>query len=121
MEPGHALVCGAGIAGPATAYWLNRHGWDTTVIEPADGFRSGGQNIDVRGAAREVIRRMGLEDAARQHGTGEKGTQLVDERGHHLTGPTPFGGEINQYRFIAADKLSESLVGAHNFIIRRSH
>jgi 2-polyprenyl-6-methoxyphenol hydroxylase-like FAD-dependent oxidoreductase len=82
MEPGHALICGAGIAGSATAYWLNRHGWDTTVVERADRFRSGGQHIDIRGAAREVMRRMGLENAALQYGTGEKGTQFVDARGY---------------------------------------
>lgn len=82
MEPGHALICGAGIAGPATAYWLSRHGWDTTLIERADRFPSGGQNIDIRSAAREVIRRMQLEDAALQHGTGEKGIRFVDARGH---------------------------------------
>lgn len=81
MKPGHALICGAGIAGPATAYWLSRHGWDTTLVEQAEQLRTGGQNIDVRGAARDVIRRMGLEDAALGHGTGEKGTQFVDAHG----------------------------------------
>jgi 2-polyprenyl-6-methoxyphenol hydroxylase-like FAD-dependent oxidoreductase len=87
MEPGHALICGAGIAGPATAYWLSRHGWDTTLIERAGQLRPDGQNIDIRGAARDVIRRMGLEDAAWQHGTGEKGTQfVVDGQTELITG-----------------------------------
>src|ERR1700744_500005 len=87
MEPGHALICGAGIAGPPTAYGLSRHGWDTTLIERAGQLRPDGQNIDIRGAARDVIRRMGLEDAALQHGTGEKGTQfVVDGQTELITG-----------------------------------
>jgi 2-polyprenyl-6-methoxyphenol hydroxylase-like FAD-dependent oxidoreductase len=126
MEPGHALICGAGIAGPATAYWLNRHGWDTTVIERADRFRSGGQNIDIRGAAREVMRRMGLEDAALQHGTGEKGTQFVDERGHVRAqfdasgpgdGPTAemeiLRGELSRLLIDRLDGQSELVTGDH--------
>jgi 2-polyprenyl-6-methoxyphenol hydroxylase-like FAD-dependent oxidoreductase len=52
-----------------------------TVIERAETLRTGGQNIDVRGAGREVVRRMGLEAAVRTCSTGEVGTQFVDRRG----------------------------------------
>ncbi|GAA3240608.1 FAD-dependent monooxygenase [Pseudonocardia petroleophila] len=78
------LVSGASIAGPTVAYWLHRHGWATTVVERFDGLREGGQNIDVRGAAREVLRRMGLEDAVRGAGTGELGLEFVDGAGRTL-------------------------------------
>lgn len=72
------LICGASIAGPALAYWLQRQGWRTVVVERAPGLRLGGQNVDVRGAGREVIRRMGLEDAVRAATTGEAGVRFVD-------------------------------------------
>lgn len=75
------LVSGASIAGPALAHWLGRYGWTTTVVERADALREEGQNIDVRGAAREVLRRMGLEDAALAATTGELGTEFVDDWG----------------------------------------
>jgi 2-polyprenyl-6-methoxyphenol hydroxylase-like FAD-dependent oxidoreductase len=55
-----------------------------TVVERFDGPREGGQNIDVRGAAREVLRRMALEDAVLAAGTGEQGIAFVDDRGRRL-------------------------------------
>src|ERR1700744_79024 len=126
MEPGHALICGASIAGPATAYWLSRHGWDTTLIERAGQLRPDGQNIDIRGAARDVIRRMGLEDAAWQHGTGEKGTQFVDAQGHVRAqydatdpgdGPTAemeiLRGELSRLLIDRLDGQTELITGDH--------
>ncbi|SFS74670.1 FAD-dependent monooxygenase [Saccharopolyspora flava] len=55
-----ALVSGASIAGPATAFWLRRSGFEVTVVEKAAAVRSGGYPIDVRGTALEVVRRMGV-------------------------------------------------------------
>lgn len=75
------LITGASVAGNTLAWWLGRHGFDVTVVERASGFRDGGQNIDVRGVGREVLRRMGLERAALDQGTGEEGTAWVDGRG----------------------------------------
>ena len=75
------LVSGASIAGNAAAWWLGRLGNDVTVVERAPAFRDGGQNIDVRGVGREVLRRMGLERAALEQGTGEEGTTWVDQDG----------------------------------------
>jgi 2-polyprenyl-6-methoxyphenol hydroxylase-like FAD-dependent oxidoreductase len=75
------LVTGASVAGNTAAWWLGTYGFDVTVVERASEFRDGGQNIDVRGIGREVLRRMGLERAALEHGTGEQGIAWVDERG----------------------------------------
>jgi len=72
-------VTGASIAGPALAYWLSRQGMDVTVVERAPAFRDGGQTIDVRGAGREVVRRMGLEDLIRANTTQEQGIAFVDQ------------------------------------------
>ncbi|HXH33743.1 MAG TPA: FAD-dependent monooxygenase [Plantibacter sp.] len=83
-SPPRVLISGASIAGPALAFWLNRYGWDTTVVERAAALRDGGQNIDIRGAAREVLRRAGLEDAAREATTGELGTRFVGDAGETI-------------------------------------
>jgi 2-polyprenyl-6-methoxyphenol hydroxylase-like FAD-dependent oxidoreductase len=72
------LIAGASIAGPALASWLHRYGFEVTVVERAAGLRTGGQNVDVRGAGREVARRMGLESAIRAATTGEAGVRFVD-------------------------------------------
>ena len=75
------LITGASIAGSAVAGMLGRHGFDVSVVERAPAFRDGGQNVDIRGVGREVLRRMGLEGAALERGTGEEGTVWIDEDG----------------------------------------
>ncbi|MEH3106467.1 MAG: tryptophan-rich sensory protein [Sphingomonas fennica] len=75
------LITGASIAGNTCAWWLGRAGFDVTVVERAPAFRDGGQNVDVRGVGRAVIRQMGLEDAALAAGTGEEGTAWVEADG----------------------------------------
>lgn len=81
MTQHRVLISGASIAGPALAFWLHRYGWETTIVERAPALREGGQNIDVRGAGREVARRMGIEDAIRDAHTGELGTRFVASDG----------------------------------------
>jgi 2-polyprenyl-6-methoxyphenol hydroxylase-like FAD-dependent oxidoreductase len=77
----HAVISGAGIAGPAAAHQLAARGWRTTVIERFPERRDEGQNIDVRGGAREVARRMGIEDDLRAANTGEVGMRFLREDG----------------------------------------
>jgi 2-polyprenyl-6-methoxyphenol hydroxylase-like FAD-dependent oxidoreductase len=81
MPSPRAVISGASIAGLSAAFWLRRTGWDVTVIERAPDFRDGGQNVDVRGVAREVLRRMGLFDAVKAQNTTETATVLVDAAG----------------------------------------
>ncbi|XVU21604.1 FAD-dependent monooxygenase [Actinoplanes sp. CA-054009] len=75
------LISGAGLAGPTLAFWLTRAGWDVTLVERFDRPRDEGQNVDVRGAARDVLRKMGLEDAARANATTESGLDFVRDDG----------------------------------------
>jgi 2-polyprenyl-6-methoxyphenol hydroxylase-like FAD-dependent oxidoreductase len=76
-----AVISGASIAGLSAAFWLRRTGWEVTVIERAPAFRDGGQNVDVRGVGREVLRRMGLFDAVKAQNTTETGTVFVNADG----------------------------------------
>src|ERR1700728_3620675 len=66
MENHDILISGASIAGPALAYWLRSQGFNPTVVERAPAPRPGGQTVDLRGAGRTVIQRMGLMDRARE-------------------------------------------------------
>ncbi|WP_029116985.1 FAD-dependent monooxygenase [Mycobacterium sp. URHB0044] len=54
------LISGAGVAGPALAHWLADDGYRVMVVELAPGIRPGGQTVDLRGAGRDVVQRMGL-------------------------------------------------------------
>ena len=75
------LISGAGIAGNAIAGLLAHGGFDVTVVERAHQLRDGGQNVDVEGDGREVAERLGLIEAIRAAGTGETGTEFVDNHG----------------------------------------
>jgi 2-polyprenyl-6-methoxyphenol hydroxylase-like FAD-dependent oxidoreductase len=78
------LVSGASVAGPALAYWLGRYGFEPTVVERAPAAREGGQAIDLRGAAREAVGRMGLIEEVRRAHTGARGMAIVDGSGRRL-------------------------------------
>jgi 2-polyprenyl-6-methoxyphenol hydroxylase-like FAD-dependent oxidoreductase len=81
MSRSHALISGGGIAGPALAHQLAARGWQTTVIERFAERRDEGHNIDVRGAAREVVRRMGIDGDIRAANTTEVGMRFVNDDG----------------------------------------
>ena len=84
MTDMRVLVQGASIAGPALAHWLHRYGAEVTVVEQTSGLRPGGQAVDARGVAKEVIRRMGLEPAVRAACTDTAGAYMVDADGNVL-------------------------------------
>lgn len=60
MTPRTVLISGAGVAGPTLAYWLARRGFRPTVVERAQGLRSSGSPVDVRGPAVAVADAMGI-------------------------------------------------------------
>ncbi|AWN45142.1 FAD-binding monooxygenase [Methylobacterium terrae] len=93
--PRRVLITGASIAGTTAAWWLGRAGFDVTVVERTPAFRDGGQNVDVRGVGRTILREMGLERAALEGGTGEEGTAFVDGAGRPAA------------RFMAGDTAGE--------------
>lgn len=75
------LVSGAGIAGPALAFWLDRNGYNVVVVELADGIRPGGQTVDLRGAGRDVVARMGLLEQMRARSLPQQGIAWVKADG----------------------------------------
>jgi 2-polyprenyl-6-methoxyphenol hydroxylase-like FAD-dependent oxidoreductase len=89
------LISGAGIAGPALAYWLSKSGHDVTVVERAAAVRPGGQAVDLRGAGRTVVERMGVMDRVRSVALDQRGVAWVDAHGR-ITARMPvdaFAGE----------------------------
>ncbi len=95
MKNKTVLISGASIAGPALAYWLHRHGFSPTIVEQAPSLRPGGQAVDLRGVAREVIERMGIMPHVRRDSVDERGLAFVDATGRR-TASMPaelFGGE----------------------------
>ncbi|GAB4044694.1 FAD-dependent monooxygenase [Spirosoma jeollabukense] len=75
------LISGASIAGPTMAFWLAKYGFAVTIVERAAALRLGGQNIDVNGPARKVVRKMGIEAAILAQNTTEVGLQIIGQDG----------------------------------------
>jgi 2-polyprenyl-6-methoxyphenol hydroxylase-like FAD-dependent oxidoreductase len=78
------LISGAGPAGLTAAHWLKRYGYSPTIVERAPSLLVGGYKIDVRGAALQVIKQMGIHDAVVAARTDMQGAQLVDKEGNVL-------------------------------------
>lgn len=65
------LISGASVAGPVLAYWLDKYGFDVTVVERAPTLRkTGGHAVDLFRPAMQIAAKMGLVDAIREKVTG---------------------------------------------------
>ncbi|MDR3662511.1 MAG: FAD-dependent monooxygenase [Mycobacterium sp.] len=78
------LINGGGIAGPCLAFWLARQGHTVTIAEQARELRAGGQAVDFRGPALEVLEKMGLLDQVRAAATRMGPVIIVDQRGKEI-------------------------------------
>lgn len=81
-----ALISGIGIAGPTLAYWLNTHGWESTIVERAAYLRPGGYIIDFWGSGFDVAERMGLIPGIRHEGYEIKEMRIVNSSGRRVGG-----------------------------------
>ncbi|WBQ06652.1 FAD-dependent monooxygenase [Kribbella sp. CA-293567] len=109
------LISGAGIAGPALAYWLHRAGFTPTVVELAAAPRPGGQTVDLRGVAREVVERMGLLPQVLDRRMHERGMAYVRADGRRTAAlPAEFldgAGPVAEIEILRGD-LSQLLLDA---------
>ncbi len=81
MRSKSVLISGAGIAGPALAYWLRYRGFEPVLIERAAQFREGGYMIDFWGVGFDVAERMNLIPRLRDVGYFIDRLKFVDQRG----------------------------------------
>jgi 2-polyprenyl-6-methoxyphenol hydroxylase-like FAD-dependent oxidoreductase len=80
------LISGAGIAGPTLAYWLERRGFEVTIIEKAPALRTSGYMIDFWGAGFDIAERMGLTDELKRIGYLVRDVMVVDRGGQRVAG-----------------------------------
>lgn len=119
MARAKVLICGAGIAGPTLAYWLARDGFHPTVVERAKGLRSSGNPVDVRGAAAQVSRRMGILPSLHDAATHATGFAFVTASGRRI-GPLQLGrpsdDEVEVPRADLSSILSDSVRDDAEFV-----
>lgn len=124
MQP-KVLISGTGVAGLALAYWLDQAGFHTTLVELNPAFRRGGQAVDIRGVALEVMRAMGLLEQAQALRTHNRGMSLLDAQGAEIerTEERTFSAgrvdsdDIELFR----DDLCELLMGALSERVERRY
>jgi len=79
------LISGCGIGGPALAFWLQRVGFEPTIVEHAPKPRESGYMIDCWGLGYGMVERMGLLSRLREIGYLIDELRLVDAQGRRLT------------------------------------
>src|ERR1700755_2088629 len=110
MKTKTVLISGASVAGPALAHWLNKYGYQTTIVERAPVLRPGGYAVDFRGAAIEVLKRMEMLEAIRRYETRAGKITMVDAFNNKLASmPDGFtSGELEIMRGDLAKVLYEA-------------
>ncbi|HEY3897817.1 MAG TPA: FAD-binding domain [Chthoniobacter sp.] len=74
-------IQGAGIAGPALAWWLRKCRHEVLLVERAPALRSGGYIIDFWGVGYDIAQKMGLLPQIREQGYPVKEVRFVDQDG----------------------------------------
>src|SRR5690606_1541485 len=113
------LISGASIAGPALAYWLDRYGFEVTVVERAPELRPGGQAADFKGATHlSVLGQVGILGAVRERQTGGADMVLVDADGNRravISGDFT-GGDVEILRGDLAEIMYERTAGTCAYV-----
>ena len=56
------LISGASFAGLSMAYWMNRSGYQVTIVEIGTSLKKGGTPVNILGNTIDIVKRMGLLD-----------------------------------------------------------
>jgi 2-polyprenyl-6-methoxyphenol hydroxylase-like FAD-dependent oxidoreductase len=56
------LISGASFAGLCTAYWMNKLGYEVTIVEIAPNLKEGGTPVNILENTIDIVKRMGLLD-----------------------------------------------------------
>jgi 2-polyprenyl-6-methoxyphenol hydroxylase-like FAD-dependent oxidoreductase len=105
------LISGASIAGPVLAYWLNRYGFEVTVVERAPRLRkAGGHAVDLFRPGMDISERMGVLPRIEEKATGTTRMTVYREgrrRPTHVDLTKIFSATSDRHVEIMRDDLSE--------------
>ena len=119
MSAKTVLISGASVAGPALAYWMDRYGFQVTVIERAAALRPGGQAVDFKGRTQlAVLDRMGVREEIFRRQTGRTDVRFLDASGRQravMTGEF-LGGDMEILRGDLAAVFYELTAGRCEYL-----
>jgi len=89
------LISGASVAGPVLAYWLNRFGFQPTVVERTEELRfgSGGHAVDLFDPALQIIEWMGALPQVQDAGTHTEIISFIRDGHRPVDVPAELGSE----------------------------
>jgi 2-polyprenyl-6-methoxyphenol hydroxylase-like FAD-dependent oxidoreductase len=103
------LISGAGIAGPALAFWLKAAGFEPTIVERATELRSGGYVIDFWGLGYDLAERMGLIAEINRTGYHVREMRIVNDAGRRAAGfGTAVFSELTNGRYVTLPRTALS-------------
>ncbi|MBC8719656.1 FAD-dependent monooxygenase [Ochrobactrum sp. Marseille-Q0166] len=79
-----AVINGAGVAGLAAAWWLDKAGWQSVIIERAESLRENGYMLGLSGLGYETADRMGLQETLRSASYTINENVYKDSKGKEL-------------------------------------
>lgn len=77
-QAAQVLISGASFAGLTTAIWMQRLGYQVTIVEAATSLRKGGTPVDLRSDTMAIFDRMGVLDAVRAKALPPRTTEFAD-------------------------------------------
>ena len=89
------LISGASTAGLTLGHWLNKYGFDVTIVEKSSTPRKGGSPIDVRAGALQVAKDMGILDVIKDKQIHTKAISFVDKTGKIKVATPPAKSKTN--------------------------
>src|ERR1700734_757805 len=105
------LISGASISGPVLGYWLDRYGFDVTVVEQASQLRkTGGHAVDLFRPAMEISEKMGVLSHIEALATGTTEMTMYRpgaRRPAHVDLANIYGATSDRHVEIMRDDLSE--------------
>ncbi|MFI9554867.1 FAD-dependent monooxygenase [Nonomuraea endophytica] len=110
------LISGAGIAGPALAFWLTRDGHQVTMVERAPAPRPGGQAVDFRGRPQlRVLEEMGLLQPIKAAAEPPKPITILNRAGNPVSRlpAEAFSGDVEILRGDLSRLLREAAQADH--------
>lgn len=110
----NVLVSGASFAGLASAYWLNRLGYDVTVVEVAKGLKKGGTPVNIGEDVADIVKRMGLFEQIQANRLKMEGVEIKNADGvtEGSLQPPPAAGISDVDWEIERDTLLEMMFDA---------
>ena len=111
----NVLIVGEGFAGPTLAYWLQRAGYQSTLIGRSPELRRGGYRIDFWGAGFDVADQIGIVPEVTRRGYHLDEVRQIGDDGRRITAFDPelfVRGTGGRYVSIARSELGAIIYDA---------